>query len=78
MQTLQFCKVNESGSSLGITYHSSHCIRFTNATYLAQKGVALSDISSLLNHTKVTTTALYINVNRISPSVMETSRTLMA
>lgn len=50
----------------GVSYHSSHQIRFTMATNLYKNGVNLTEVSTMLGHADVATTLHYIRQNQAS------------
>lgn len=47
-------------SECGITYHSSHKIRFYNASTAYNNGVALTDLARLMGHSQTATTLHYL------------------
>ena len=44
----------------GITYHSSHKIRFYNASTAYNNGIPLTDLAKLMGHSQTATTLHYL------------------
>lgn len=55
---------------LGITYRSSHQIRFTNATLFAEAGIPITEISTMLGHSNTATTMHYIRQSKVSAATV--------
>lgn len=56
--------------ALGITYRSSHQIRFTNATLFAEAGIPITEISTMLGHSNTATTMHYIRQSKVSAATV--------
>lgn len=64
--------------ALGINYHPSHQIRFTNATRLHKAGVQLEELSVMMGHSDIATTIHYLRRNEASEDTVNLTRNVLS